>query len=94
MRQNYGDAAAYHSKRNATRTYQHQQLARTEQREQQNQSRTSRSVEGGDGVSRGARVQDARLTGCTSHRFRAVGTAQPKTYLPERTEEGRAGGTG
>ena len=26
----------------------------------------------------------------TSHRFRAVGAAQPKTYLPERTQEGRA----
>ena len=39
---------------------------------------------------RGARVHDARLTGCTSHRFRAVGTAQPKPNLPERTEEGRA----
>ena len=46
--------------------------------------------EGGDGVLRGARVQDARLTGWTSHRFRAVGTAQPETYLPEKTEEGRA----
>ena len=46
--------------------------------------------EGGDGVLRGARVQDASLTGCTSHRFRAVGTAQPKTYPPERTEEARA----
>ena len=46
--------------------------------------------EGGDGVLRGARVLNARMTGCTSHRFRAVGTAQPKTYLPERTEEGGA----
>ena len=46
--------------------------------------------EGGDGVLRGARVQDARLRGCTSHWFRAVGTTQPKTYLPETTEEGRA----
>ena len=44
--------------------------------------------EGGGSVLRGARVQNARLTGCTSHRFWAVGTAQPKTYLPERTEEG------
>ena len=46
--------------------------------------------EGGDDVLRGARVQDARLTGWTSHRFRAIGTAQPETYLPEKTEEGRA----
>ena len=34
--------------------------------------------------------KDARLTGRTSHRFRAVGTAQPETYMPERTEDGRA----
>ena len=39
---------------------------------------------------RGARVLKPRLTGCTSHRFRAVGTAQPKTFRPERTEDGRA----
>ena len=46
--------------------------------------------DGGDGVLRGARVQDARSKGCTSHRFRAVGTAEPNTCLPETTEEGRA----
>ena len=45
---------------------------------------------GGDGVLRGARVQDARSKGCTSRRFCAVGTAKPKTCLPETTEEGRA----
>ena len=46
--------------------------------------------EDGDPVLRGSRVQDARLAGCACHRFRAVGSAQPKTCLPERTEEGEA----
>ena len=82
------DAAAHHSTHDTqhhTRTYQYQQLA-------QNQSCTNCSTEvGGDGVLRGARVQDARLTGCTSDRFRAVSAQHSlKTYLPKRTEEGRA----
>ena len=63
-----------------TRTYQHQQPAHKQSNAPQNQSRTSRSMEEGG-------VQDAS---CTSHRFRAVGTAQPTTYMPEKTEEGRA----
>ena len=63
-----------------TETHQHQQLTHKQSNAPQNHSRNSRSVEeGGDGVLRGARVQDARLTGCTSHRFRAVGIAQPNT---------------
>ena len=86
MRRNYGDSVAHH-----TRTYQHPQLAHKQGNAPQNQSRTSRSMEeGADGVLRGARVQDARLTGCRSHRFRAVGSVQPKRYLLEMTEEGRA----
>ena len=46
--------------------------------------------EGGDGVVRGARVQNARLTCRAGHGFRGVGTAQPKTCRLERTEEGEA----
>ena len=72
IRRDYGDAEAHHSTQNTqhhTRTYQHQQLTHKQSNAPQNQSRTSRSMaEGGDGVLRGARVQDASLTGCTSHR--------------------------
>ena len=93
MRRNDGDTVPHHSTYNThhRRTYQHQQVANKWSNAPQNQSRTSRSMEeGGDGVLRGARVQDARSKGCTSHRFRAVGAAKPKTCLPETTEEGRA----
>ena len=51
--------------------------------------------EGFDGVVRGARVLNARLTCCAGHGLRAAGTAQPKTCRPEKTEEreaDRAGG--
>ena len=46
--------------------------------------------EAGDGVVRGARVQDASLAGSTGHGFHRAGTGQPKTHWPERAEEGRA----
>ena len=50
--------------------------------------------EGFDGVVRGARVLNARLTCRAGHGFRAARTAQPKTCQPEKTEErGRAGST-
>ena len=80
-----------HNTQHHTRTYQHQQLAHKHSNAPRNQSHTSGSMEeGGDGVLRGARVQDASLTGCTIQKFHTVGTPQSKTYLPERTEEGRA----
>ena len=75
VRRNYGDAVAHHSTHNTqhhTRTYQHQQLAHKQSNAPQNQLRTSRSMEdGGDGV---FVAPVSRMTGYTSHRFRAVGT--------------------
>ena len=93
MRRHYGDAAAHHSTHNTQdhTCHHHQQLAHQHSNTPQNQSRTNRSIqEGGDGVVRGACSQNARLTGCGSHRFRAGGTAQPETFGPERTEEREA----
>ena len=56
-----------------------------------NKTCTSRSMEEGfDGVVRGACVQNARLTCRTGHGSCGVGTAQPTTYRPERTDEGDA----
>ena len=92
MRRNYGDAAARHSTHNTqdhARTYQHQRQAHQHSNASQNNTRTSRSMEGGDGVVR-ARVEDANLAGSSGHGFRAGGTALPETCRPERTEEGRA----
>ena len=45
--------------------------------------------EGGDGVVC-AHVEDASLAGSTGHGFRAARAGKPKTYRPERTEEGEA----
>ena len=75
IRRNYGDAAAHHSTHNTqdhTRTYQHQRQAHQHSNASQNNTRTSRSMEGGDGVVR-ARVEDASLAGSAGHGFRAAG---------------------
>ena len=71
---NYGDAAAHHSTHHTyDHTHQHQRQAH----QHSNTPQKQRSMEeGGDGVLR-ARVEDARLTGCTSHRYRAADTDVP-----------------
>ena len=65
MRRIYGDAAAHHSTHNTqdhTHTYQHQQQAHQQSNPLQSQARASRSMEeGGDGVVRGACVQDDQI---------------------------------
>ena len=93
LRRNYCDAAAHHSTHNTqhhTCTYQHQQLAHKQSNAPQNQSHQSQHGEGRRRRFAWRPCPGCRLTGCTSQRFRAVGTAQPQTYLLEDRDEGRA----
>ena len=56
-----------------------------------NKTCTSRSMEEGfDGVVRGTRVLNARVTCRAGHGGRAASTAQPETCRPEKTEEREA----